>query len=144
MPTYVTTEKHYGNAQKAELSFQLNSFGKPQMYSGKEAWARQILQLMFYEPGTFPSDYNIGAGIAKDTYQTEDYVRETIVPQVMRLVKTYLPDIPFEGITIEEVPDSKDTFIYNLAFTTEADTIEVVTVAVSVKDGVIDYSQFIT
>lgn len=143
MPKYVTSQKHYGNSQKAELSFKLNSFGKPQMYSGKEAWARQILQLMFYEPGTFPSDPSIGCGISKDTYRTEDYLRESIVPKIMGQVKQYLPDIPFAGITIEEVPDNKNMAVYNLAFTDNAGQIEVVTVAVSVKDGIIDYSQFI-
>ncbi len=134
----------YSNVQKAECSFLINPFGEPQTYSGKEAWARQILDLMFYEPGTFPSDPDIGFGMAKDNFQNETYITETLLPGIKDMVNKYLPDIPFDSLSVELVDGQDARAVYTINFTGEADSIETVVVAVENTGDHIDYSKFIS
>ena len=131
----------YSNPEKAELTFMLNSFGTPQELSGKKAWATQILQLMFYEPGTFQSDDEIGCGITKETFRDAEYIENVISPKIDAMVDKYLPDIPFSGIKVSIPEDLTDTVIYYILFSdTDTGGYSFVTVAVAEKNDIIDYS----
>lgn len=130
----------YQNHQKVGLSFNLDSFGRPLEYSGKEAWARYILELMFYEPGTFPSDPNIGCGLTNETFQDSDYIQGTVVPEIQSAVLKYCEDIPFESIDVDLPDQYPDVAIYHINFRTSASSIECVTVAARKVNDYIDYS----
>lgn len=136
----MSTDKSYENYQKLGLSFNLDSFGRPLEYSGKEAWARYILELMFYEPGTFPSDERIGCGLTNQTFQNSDYIQNTVVPDIQECVQRYIPDIPFESIDVDLPEEYPDVAIYHINFRTGTNEIECVTVIAKEIDDYIDYS----
>lgn len=133
-------ENNYHNYQKAGLSFNLDPFGRPVEYSGKDAWVRYILELMFYEPGTFPSDDKIGCHLTKETFQNEEYIQGTVVPNINDMVRRYCDDIPFDSIDVELPEDYPDAAIYHINFRTGVDTIECVTVIAQEVKDYIDYS----
>lgn len=131
---------NYQNYQKAGLSFNLDSFGRPLEYSGKDAWARYILELMFYEPGTFPSDEGIGCHLTAQNFQNEEYIQHTVVPNINDAVQKYCEDIPFDSVDVELPSEYPDVAIYHINFRTDADTIECVTVVAKEIADYIDYS----
>lgn len=130
----------YQNYQKAGLSFNLDPFNRPLEYSGKDAWARYILELMFYEPGTFPSDEGIGCNLTKETFQNTEYIQTVVVPKINENVQRYCNDIPFEGIDVDLPNTYTDAAIYHINFRTSADSIECVTVIVKEVQDHIDYT----
>lgn len=130
----------YENYQKLGLSFQVDAFGRPLEYSGENAWVRYILELMFYEPGTFPSDEAIGCGLTKETFQNADYIQNTVVPNIQTAVRRYLDDVPFDSIDVDLPDEYPDVAIYHINFRTGANSIECVTVVATSVNDYIDYS----
>lgn len=130
----------FSNFQKTELGFGLNSFNKPMEVSGPEAWAKEILTLMFMEPGTYPSDPNIGIGVKAELYHDFDYLKNYVVDHVQLQVDKYLPDIPFAGIEVRESEEDENIVIYVIKFLDTAGNITVAVAASKVNENRIDYS----
>lgn len=130
----------YQNRQKVGLSFNLDPFNRPMEYSGKDAWVRYILELMFYESGTFPSDERIGCNLTKETFQDSEYIQNTVVPNIQSNIQLYCSDIPFEGIDVDLPEDHPDVAIYHINFRESADSIECVTVVAREIKDIIDYT----
>lgn len=86
--------------QKKELCLELNSFGEPLELSGKTAWVNQIVSLMMLEPGTYPSNPIKGVGLKKYEFEVLDTNLSRLRDLVSSQIKTYLPDIPFNDVTM--------------------------------------------
>lgn len=86
--------------QKKELTLELNSFGEPLELSGKTAWVSQIVSLIMLEPGTYPSNPLMGVGLKKYEFEVLDTNLSRLRDLISSQVKTYLPDIPFNDVTL--------------------------------------------
>lgn len=91
---------HLLEAQKKELSLSLNSFGVPLELSGKSAWISQIVALIMLEPGTYPSNPLMGVGLKKYEFEVLDTALSKLRNLISSQIKTYLPDIPFDDVTM--------------------------------------------
>lgn len=132
----------YDEGQKKELSFNINAYSKPMEYSGKGAWTRQILNIIFMTPGTFPSAPEIGLGLTMDTYMDTVWFKENFPAQVKEQVSRYFPEIPFDRLIpkIADVPDSNDIVVkFGLIFNEDSDSMEVVTVAAQKVHNMINF-----
>lgn len=133
------------NYTKAELTFEINSFGKPLELSGVKAWTRNVLRLLFMEKGTMPSDPDMGCGITREMYHDIQTLKGTIRSQAESQIKQYLPDIPFLALNVysedELVPDggNPNVVYYMIAFQVNASEIKTVTVASKVTHKIIDF-----
>ena len=65
----------YENIEPREVTFDLNEFNEPLEVTGPDAWIRDIVAMIFYEPGTFADDPSAGVGI---NYETYDFDREAV------------------------------------------------------------------
>jgi len=126
-------------AEKKELSLNINLFNKPTEYSGKEAWANQICALMLMNPGTYPSIPEMGVGIGRYEYAFIDDIKNGLVDEIRRQVSIYLPDIPLEDIELVDKSDDKNAYII-FVFTFNTGGLETVAVASRQKDNIIDFA----
>ena len=132
------------NYTKAELTFEINSFGKPLELSGIEAWTRDVLRILFMEKGTMPSDPEMGCGITREMYHDIQTLKGTIRTQAESQIRQYLPDVPFLAMNVysedELVSDGNPNIVYYMiSFQKNADEIKTVTVASKVTHKVIDF-----
>lgn len=126
------------DAEKKELSLNVDSFGNPQKYSGKLAWANCIISLLLMNPGTFPSIPDMGVGLGRYTYETLDDIKNSLVPEIERQIRLYLPEIPFNSIEfIDKTEDRRKYIIMIITFNTES--IEAVAVATKKTGKLIDF-----
>lgn len=95
------------NANKNELMIGINNFNKPAEATGVAAWANLITRLLFMKKGTYPTDPEMGCDIGKYEFMFIDDVIDEIEEVITTQVRTYLPDIPFDSVTISsETTDS--------------------------------------
>lgn len=132
------------NYTKAELTLEINSFGKPLELSGIKAWTRNILRILFMEKGTMPSDPQMGCNITRELYHDIQSLKGTIRSQAESQIRQYLPDIPFLALEVysedELVPDGNPNIVYYMiAFQKSANEVKTVTVATKVTHKVIDF-----
>lgn len=92
------------NSNKSELLIGLNNFNKPAEATGVEAWVKLITNLLFMKKGSYPTDPEMGCDIGKYQYMFIDDVKDEIEDLITNQVRTYLPDIPFESVTISSEP----------------------------------------
>lgn len=132
------------NYQKAELTFEINSFGKPLELSGVQAWTRDVLRILMMEKGTMPSDPNMGCGITREMYHDIQTLKGTIRNHADSQIKQYLPDIPYLAMKVysedELVKDGNPNIVYYMiAFQHNSEEVKTVTVASKVTHKVIDF-----
>lgn len=126
------------DVEKKELSLNIDPFGNPQEYSGKLAWANCIISLLLMIPGTFPSIPDMGVGLGRYTYETLDDIKNSLVPEIERQIRLYLPEIPFNSIEfIDKTEDHRRYIIMIITFKTES--IEAVAVATKQTGKLIDF-----
>lgn len=95
------------NANKSELLIGINNFNKPAEATGVAAWAKLITTLLFMKKGTYPTDPEMGCDIGKYEFSFIDDVLDEIEELITTQVRTYLPDIPFDSVTLtKETTDS--------------------------------------
>ena len=126
--------------QRIELGFDLDDFGKPICYVGKEAWIHQILQLCIMEPGSIPSNPTIGVGMKKYDYLLEDD-RRKLANEINRQVPIFFPDMPFVNCDIQLPSEDEDQdILYILITFTVGSTLETAVVATKMGYHYIDYA----
>lgn len=125
---------------KKELSLSLNPFGRPREYSGKAAWAHLIMNLIMMEPGTYPSQPNMGVGLNRFSYQTIDTWASEVQSLINDQIKTYLPDIPLENIKLIDHTNEKGNYvIFQITFSDEIGEDRCVAVATEQKNNEIHF-----
>ncbi len=137
---YMANTEH----QKAEPTFEINAFDRPLDLSGYDAWARQIIRLMFQEKGTYPSDPDMGCGISAENYQSINELKARVRSSVEAQVHRYFPDIPLAAINCyseDELIDGGDPTIvyYMISFQVNAHKIVTVKVPSRAANKVIDF-----
>ena len=126
--------------QRIELGFDLDDFGKPICYAGKEAWIHQILQLCIMEPGSIPSNPTIGVGMKKYDYLLEDD-RKKLANEINRQVPIFFPDMPFVNCDIQLPSEDEDQdILYILITFTVGSTLETAVVATKMGYHYIDFA----
>lgn len=126
--------------QRIELGFDLDDFGKPICYTGKEAWIHQILQLCIMEPGSIPSNPTIGIGMKKYDYLLEDD-RKKLANEINRQVPIFFPDMPFVNCDIQLPSEDEDQdILYILITFTVGSTLETAVVATKMGYHYIDFA----
>lgn len=87
-------------------------FSEPLELSGAKAWASLVANLIFMVPGTIPTDPEMGCYIQQYEFSFIDDVRDEIIQKITDQVRTYLPDIPLESVTINtQESDTNDTIM---------------------------------
>ena len=131
-------KKRY-EAEKKELSLNINAFDKPTEYSGKEAWANQICALMLMNPGTYPSIPKMGVGIGRYEYAFIEDIKESLIDEIRRQVALYLPDVPLQDIELIDKSDDRNSYII-FVFTFNTNNMDVVAVASRQRENIIDFA----
>lgn len=126
---------------KVELSFDLNNFKMPQEYSGAGAWAKQIIQLCMYEPGTFPSNPTIGIGMKNYDFGLETD-KHKLQNEINKQVPIFFPDMPFRSCTVDSVVDvgTNSVILYLYISFNGTSNIETVVVAAKKERNYIDFA----
>lgn len=97
--------------QKQELTFQLNSFNKPDTLTKYNAWADLILKLLIYEKGTFPDLPEMGLEINKAHYQDLKTYSKRLKSDLEFQLSTYLPDIPVASVDVYGMDNEYGTLL---------------------------------
>lgn len=87
-------------SEKDELVLGLNPFQKPEVLHGKEAWVREIQNLLFLRPGTYPSCPNMGIGIQDFEFSFIDSAVDELQMRIPAQVSNFLPTVPFRGCSV--------------------------------------------
>ena len=88
------------NSERKELILGLNSFNRPAEASGKDAWIKLILNLLFMRKGTIPSEPEMGGELDRYEYHFIDDIKSDIRDVCLNQVHTYLPDIPLTNCEV--------------------------------------------
>lgn len=88
-------------SNKKELQLSINSFDNPTELTGIKAWSQLMLQLIFMEPGTYPSLPDMGVGIESYQYDFMDDILSQLSAKIIQQQRDYLSDIPLTAVTIE-------------------------------------------
>ncbi len=88
-------------SNKKELQLSINSFDNPTELTGIKAWSQLILQLIFMEPGTYPSLPEMGVGIENYQYDFLPDILSQLASSIIQQQRTYLSDVPLTGVTVE-------------------------------------------
>ena len=95
------------DSKKKEVVIGINSFNKPAETSGMDAWTKLITRLLFMRPGSYPTDPEMGCDLGKYEFSFLDDVKNEIQELITDQVRTYLPDIPFDTVSVQS--QSSDT-----------------------------------
>lgn len=107
-------------SDKTELLLSINSFDNPTQLSAVKAWAQLMTNLIFIEPGTFPSMPALGVGIESYQYEFMDEVFQELNAKIISQQQTYLPDVPLEGVSLESYDHGAlKVLLIHLSFYTE-------------------------
>ena len=127
-------------AQKAELSLSTNAFNQPLEYSGKNAWIKLIIDLLLTEPGTYPSNPEIGIGLKNYEFQFIESAIVEIEEKLQYQIKTFLPDLPVTDLIVKsENIDGKPYLLVLVQFSTSQYGTENVVVAAEYVNNVINF-----
>lgn len=127
------------NSDKVELSLSVNNFDEPTELTGINAWVKLVTNLMFMQKGTYPTDPNAGCEIQQYEFEFIDDVIDTVRDSITEQVRTYLPDIPFESVTVRSDNSSgKPILLIILEFRTE-DSYNTAVVAAEKKNNLINF-----
>lgn len=128
---------------KKELTLNINPFNEMAELSGKDAWIRTTLNLLFMRKGSYPSCPDMGVDILS-AYEFEfaDNATRKIQEDVMRQVSTYLPEVPLTGISIstKRLPNiNKPVLIIALTFSYDKNR-DISVVATTERNNIIDFA----
>ena len=83
----------------AEYSLSITEFNRPEIATGAKAIIQKIIQLIFMNPGTYPTNPYMGLGfIKKYRYSFMDNIDE-LNEEVKEQIRTYLPE--FQTVNVE-------------------------------------------
>ena len=83
----------------AEYSLSITEFNRPEIATGAKAIIQKIIQLIFMNPGTYPTKPYMGIGfIKKYRYSFMDNIDE-LNEEVKEQIRTYLPE--FQTVNVE-------------------------------------------
>jgi hypothetical protein len=100
------------NVVPREPTFELDDFGNPLEVTGPDAWIREILEIAFYENGTFSDDPDAGAEIQRQVYDTTQDSPREIKRAIINSIQSYLSDIPIEEFDVNVYYwDEKDSYV---------------------------------
>jgi len=127
-------------AQKAELTLSTNAFNQPLEYSGKNAWTKLIIDLLLTEPGTYPSNPEIGIGLKNYDFNFIDSAVLELQEKLQYQTKTFLPDLPITDLSVvNQAIDGKNYLFILIAFSTSQYGTESVVVAAENVNNVINF-----
>ena len=108
-------------SNKKELQLSINSFDNPTELSDLKAWSQLILELIFLEPGTFPSYPEMGVGIENYDFDFIDEAVTDLTSKITEQQTKYLKDVPLTAVTIEPATvQGVVVLLIQLTFTTPA------------------------
>ena len=130
------------NAEKKEIVLGLNSFNQPAELSGKDAWVKLIMNLLFMHKGTCPSDPNMGGELDMYDFAFIDNVKQAIKNVCMDQVNTYLPDIPLTGCDVSSytLTTGQSVLLITLIFQYNEDAFDNVVVAAEKSNNQINFA----
>ena len=83
-----------------EPTFELNEFNEPLELDGPKAWIRDVVEMAFYEPGTFSDDPELGVNINGELYTFAEESAARIRNGLTEGCKNYLRDIPIKELIV--------------------------------------------
>lgn len=89
-------------SSKKELQLSVNSFDNPTELTDVKAWSQLVLQLIFLDPGTFPSYPEMGVGIRNYEFEFMDDVMSELSAKILNQKNLYLKDLPLSAVTINK------------------------------------------
>ena len=126
-------------ATKIELLLEVNSFNKPAEVQGKNDWTRLIKNLLFLEPGTYPSVPEMGLNIQGYDYEYMDETVSSLPEKIRSQVSTYLPDIPLQDVSAQSVDvDGRKVLLVVLSFYDNGN-VEHSAIASVVSEKILDF-----
>lgn len=90
------------DGEKSEVVLSLNVFNKPAEATGVEAWVKLITNLIFMQPGAYPTDPEMGCDIGKYQFHFINDAIDDITELITTQVNTYLPDIPLTNVNVSK------------------------------------------
>ena len=88
------------DAEKKELSLSINSFDQPTELVGVDAWAKLVANLLFMKKGSYPTDPEMGCELQQYEFSVIDEVTDEVQEVISEQVRTYLPDIPLDTVSV--------------------------------------------
>lgn len=105
-------------SNKKELQLSINSFDRPTELLGPVAWSQLILNLLFMEPGTYPSMPDMGIGIENYEFEFLETALSSIRTDITTQQQKYLKDVPLDNVEVTTQQFKGDTIlIIKLSFT---------------------------
>jgi hypothetical protein len=126
-------------SNKKELLLEVNSFNKPAELLGKTAWTQLIKNLLFLEPGTYPSVPDMGINIQSVQFEFMDDILDTIADKIKNQVNTYLPDIPLTGVNAQSTEYEGQKILLIILTFVDNGALETTAIASVVADRIIDF-----
>lgn len=126
-------------AYKKELLLEINSFNKPAEVQGKNAWTRLIKNLLFLEPGTYPSMPEMGLNIQSYDYEYMDDTIKSLPEKIRKQVNTYLPDIPLDDVTAQSVDSGGRKVLLIVLSFYDNGNIESTAIASVISNKILDF-----
>jgi hypothetical protein len=108
---------------KKELTLDIDAFNKPKELSEVKAWSQLMLDLVFMNPGTYPSLPNMGIGIGSYEFEFLDTVISELQSKIITQQQTYLPQIPLASLEVSAMDNSgQKVLIIRMQFNTPQGT----------------------
>ena len=129
------------DAEKKELSLSINSFNQPTEVVGAKAWANLVTNLLFMTKGSYPTDPEMGCELQKYEFSFIDEVSDEIQETISEQVRTYLPDIPLESVSVtkEYVQSGQPILLIVLEFSYADGEIDNAVVAAEKANNLINF-----
>lgn len=124
------------DGEKSEIILSLNAFNKPAEATGVEAWINLISNLIFMEPGAYPTDPEMGCDIGKYQFHFLDDVIDEISDLITTQAHTYLPDVPLTGVNVSKTTSDTGAPILLIALELSVDdATEIAVIAAEKSSG---------
>ena len=128
--------------QKTEMLLGLNSFQEQSELSGKLAWIKEILHLIFMKKGTYPTNPTLGIDLPSYDFAFIDDAKTKLQTEITEQVRTYFPDIPFDSVSLitQDHPSKREKIlIIVINFADKSSNIDTVVVATTNSQSRIDF-----
>ena len=127
-------------SEKKEVLLSINTFSKVAESSGVDAWSRQISNLLFMKKGSYITDPEMGCDLNQYDFAFIDDVINDIRENIVNQIQTYLPEIPFEGVTIrKDYSENGDPILLILLSFYLNDETNIVVVAAEQSNSLINF-----
>lgn len=131
----------YREYQKKEIGWGLNAFNRPVEYSGVDAWVKLFVQLLFMQPGTYPTAPGMGVGLQNYRYRFTDEVIVELQEKINSQCELYLSGIPISSVRVSTREYKGDDVIVISAEMAVSDgDLQTVVVAVDTASKTLDYA----